>query len=224
MHKIPRAALLRTVLRLVVIVAVAVAANIGLVWVQAQLGEPATPGARLMLTGILAISLLSYAVLMAIPFVPGVEIGLSLLLMQGAAIAPFVYAATFFGLALAYLVGRFLPFGVLYGLFADIGLRGACDLLETLRPLSRRERLAMLRDQLPRWLGGPLIRYRYLTIALALNIPGNVIIGGGGGIALVAGLSGAFGARAILLTFALAVAPVPLLVGLFGMDAVAWWK
>jgi hypothetical protein len=49
---------------------------------------------------------------------------------------------------------------------------------------------------------------------VALNLPGNTLLGGGGGIALMAGLSGLYPMPAYLTTVAIAVAPVPLLVGL----------
>lgn len=59
-----------------------------------------------------------------------------------------------------------------------------------------------------------LLRHRYLALAVALNLPGNTLLGGGGGIALMAGLSGLYPMPAYLTTVAIAVAPVPLLVGL----------
>ena len=50
-------------------------------------------------------------------------------------------------------------------------------------------------------------------------MPGSGLIGGGGGICLLAGLTGVFAPRATFLTLALAVAPVPLLVWMTGMEA-----
>jgi hypothetical protein len=55
-----------------------------------------------------------------------------------------------------------------------------------------------------------LLRYRYLALALAVNLPGNVILCGGGGIALMAGLSRLFDPLPFLLTILLAVLPVPM--------------
>jgi hypothetical protein len=48
-------------------------------------------------------------------------------------------------------------------------------------------------------------------LALAFNLPGNTLLGGGGGIALAAGMSGLYRPVAYLATVVLAVAPVPLL-------------
>lgn len=217
-------ALFRTGLRLALIVVFALAANMGLNWLQGYFQTMNTPGAQVMLTGIVILSLLLYSILMAIPFVPGVEIGLSLLMMQGPGIAPFVFLATFSGLTLAYLVGRHMPHAVLLGLFSDLGLKSAAALLERLKPLGQEQRLALLQQNLPDWLGKRLVRYRYLTVAIALNIPGNAFIGGGGGIALVAGISRLFSTRAVLVCFALAVSPVPIAVSFFGIDVVGWFE
>jgi hypothetical protein len=217
-------ALLRTGMRVAVILVFVVMANLGLNWLLGQFQTMNTPGAQIMLTGIVVLGLLVYAILMAIPFVPGVEVGVSLLMMQGPDIAPFVFMATFLGLSLAYLVGRYMPYRVLHDLFADLGLKSACRLLEGLEPLDREERLDLMRQRLPNWLGAPFIRYRYLTVAVALNVPGNSFIGGGGGIALTAGLSKTFNNRAMLIWFALAVSPVPLAVYFFGIDMLSWFK
>lgn len=160
--------------------------------------------------------LLAYACFIAVPFVPGIEIGLSLLAIEGARVAPFVYAATVAGLMLAYLAGRHLSYFWLAGRLRGLRLTRAAELLERTAPLSKDERLDLLKARLPGWAAGLAGRYRYLGLALLINLPGSGLIGGGGGICLIAGLSGMFTARVLLLTIALAVAPVPLLVWLFG--------
>ena len=80
------------------------------------------------------LSLLLYALLMVLPFVPGVEIGPSLLVTQGAAVAQFVFLATYSGLAIAYLVGRLLPKRMLHEIFSDISLKRTTQLIERLAP------------------------------------------------------------------------------------------
>ncbi len=217
----PRARL-RLALRFGLILLVAVLVNIGLNKLQSYFAASQSPEMQLALTGIVVLSLLFYAVLMAIPFVPGLEIGMSLLLMQGPSIAPFVFLATFSGLTIAYLVGRYMSYQVLHDLFADLGMQSACGLLERLQPLDQDARLDLLCEKMPGWLGRRLVRYRYLTIAAALNLPGNSFIGGGGGIALLAGFSRLFSTRAILICFALAVSPVPILVYFWGLDVLTW--
>ncbi len=62
------------------------------------------------------------------------------------------------------------------------------------------------------------MRYRYLALAVALNVPGNYLIGGGGGIALFAGVTRLYSIPGFLLTIIVAVAPVPLAVMMFGIE------
>ncbi|WP_226780713.1 hypothetical protein [Oceaniglobus trochenteri] len=166
-------------------------------------------------------ALVLYALLIAVPFVPGVELALMLMWLGGAQMAPAVYVFTLAGLLMAYLAGRFLPLHLLRRFFLDLRLVRACALIDRVAPLSRPRRLALLRQNLPRRLGGLAVRCRYVTLAVLLNIPGNALIGGGGGICLVAGLSGLFGLRAMALTLAVVVLPVPLAVWVFGPSLIA---
>jgi hypothetical protein len=161
--------------------------------------------------------LVVYGLLIAVPFVPGVEIGLALLLIEGGRIAPFVYLATVSGLMLAYLAGARLPYPRLYGLLADLRLRRVCRLLDRVARMNRAERLALLQDRLPGWAGRRAVSQRHILLGSPVNLPGNAVIGGGGGIVLLAGLSGLFAARWVVVTLAVAVAPVPLLVWLFDL-------
>jgi len=175
-----------------------------------------TGDAQTILTGVIIASLLLYTILMAVPFVPGVEIGLSLLMIQGATVAPYVFLATFTGLTISFLIGHYLPASVLRKALEDLGFNRASALIARIEPLGREQRLALIRRRLPAWMAKTVVRYRYLTIAIALNIPGNSIIGGGGGIALITGFSGLFSPVATMITFALAVSPVALAVYYFG--------
>jgi hypothetical protein len=56
------------------------------------------------------------------------------------------------------------------------------------------------------------MRFRWLALALLINMPGNTVIGGGGGIAMAVGYSRTFTYPAFLACAAVAVAPVPALV------------
>jgi hypothetical protein len=64
-------------------------------------------------------------------------------------------------------------------------------------------------------LGNFLLSHRHFTLAVCLNLPGNSVLGGGGGIAALCGLSGQFVWWRFVLTLVIATAPIPLLV-LFG--------
>jgi hypothetical protein len=61
------------------------------------------------------------------------------------------------------------------------------------------------------------MRHFYVALALAVNAPSNSIIGGGGGIVMMAGLSAIFSPLATFLTVAIAVCPVPLAVMSLGL-------
>lgn len=160
--------------------------------------------------------LLLYAGMIAIPFVPGVEIGVTLLLLRGADVAPFVYLATLCGLLLAYFAGRALPYRWLHDAFLDLRLHRACALLDRIAELSPERRLATLRARLPAWLGPYLVRYRYLMLAVALNVPGNSVVGGGGGLCLLAGFSKLYLPGGTIAALALGTLPIPLLVWSLG--------
>lgn len=153
-----------------------------------------------------------YIGLMALPFMPGIEIGLSMLMIFGAKIALLIYSSTLAALMLAYLAGRFMPVPVSARLFDLLGLKRARDLLQQVAALHEHERSAFLLGHVPSRLAPFLLRHRYLALAILINLPGNMLIGGGGGIAMVAGMTRLFSLPVFLLTIAIAVAPVPLLI------------
>lgn len=204
---------LRIALRLAVIVFLSLAVHLLLEWARDH--AQATQNSRLM-AGALVLTFAAYVALTAVLFVPGAEIGLSLIVMQGAQIAPFVYLATVAALMLAFLVGRYVPEAALHRFFLDIRFGAACRLIETVQPLSPRRRLAMLRQRAPALLAPVVTDYRYVLLAVLVNLPGNTLIGGGGGIAMLAGISRLYGPWATLATFMLAVLPVPAFVLIFG--------
>ena len=160
---------------------------------------------------------MAYVGLLATPFVPGAEIGLAMLTAFGAAIAPLIYAATVIAMMLSYTIGRLIPTTVLARLLALLRMRRAAELVARAALRSSDERLAMLLEGAPPRTLALALRHRYVALALALNIPGNALIGGGGGIALMAGLSGIFAPLPTFLAIAVAVSPVPLTVMLLGV-------
>lgn len=207
---------MRMMIRIALILVIAYLAHLGLGFVDHQLNATPSGNMRLAMSGLVLVTLLLYAVLIALPFVPGIEIGISLLMMQGADVAPLVFLATFSGLSIAFLVGQWMPSAMLIRLLEDFHLSKAAALVARLSPLDRQQRLEILSQRPPKRLSKALLRYRYLALALAFNTPGNALIGGGGGIALIAGLTGLFSTRLTLIWIALAVAPFPLLVMIFG--------
>jgi len=158
----------------------------------------------------------AYALLLAVPFVPGVEIGLALLALFGAAAAPLVWSATLAGLTLAFLAGRLLPVRLLVRLLRLLGARGlAADFAAADRLTGPARARALLRHA-PKGAARIFLRHESLALALLFNLPGNAVIGGGGGIAMIAGLSRVYSPARFVAVTALAIAPVPAAVALFG--------
>ena len=169
---------------------------------------------------VIMLSTAAYAVLLAIPFVPGVEIGLAIITLLGPKIVPLVYLATVCGLMLSYLAGRLIPLSVLSRVLTELRLARVATLLAQMTNMSREERLRHLLEKAPTSVLPFLLRNRGLAIVVAINLPGNFVVGGGGGIALVAGISGLFSPVYFLLLVALAVAPVPIAILILGRSVI----
>lgn len=209
---------MKTAIRVAIVIAVALAAHFLFQWIQAR-ASALTPGTRsVVMGGMLTGVVLAYALLIALPFVPGIEIGITLMMMQGPHFAPVVYLATLAGLITAYLAGRFLSYTWLERVFRDMRLKRASDFLQGIQDMDRDQRLNALRDNLPDWCAPLAIRFRYVMLAILVNLPGNFVLGGGGGIFLMAGLSRLFSTWLVVATIALAVLPVPAMVWFFGVD------
>jgi hypothetical protein len=163
-----------------------------------------------------AIAIFVYIVLMALPFCPGIEVGVALLALGGRDVALLVYLATVVALVLPFVVGWFLPPSALVASLSRLGLRRAAESLRQIGPLDGARRLQLLLGQGSPRLARFLVRHRYIAVAIALNTPGNLVIGDGGGIALAAGFSRLFSPFGFALTVAIAVAPVPIVVLLAG--------
>lgn len=208
----------RLLFTITLVVAFVIFVNYFVQWLGLQLQLEVRPSNEHMIHRIIIISIVAYTLLIAIPFVPSVEIGLGLILLLGADLAPLVYLFTIVGLSLGFIVGRLIPEASLQKFLEDLSLTRASRLVETLKAMSTDERLEMLVSRAPARFVPTLVRHRYVSVAVALNIPGNTVIGGGGGIALAAGMSRLFEFWPFLLTLVIAVAPVPLLIVLCGTD------
>ncbi|WP_299375746.1 hypothetical protein [uncultured Tateyamaria sp.] len=205
------------ILKIVLLVGVVALATWGVHIIRDALDLQIQPSNEQQIHKAIMFGAAAYIVLLAIPFVPGAEIGIALLAALGAAIAPLIYVCTVAAMMLAFTVGRFLPIHVLERLLQMLRMRRAADLVARAAPLSQDDRVAMLLDGQSKRVLRLALRYRYVALAVAVNTPGNAIIGGGGGIMMVAGLSGIFSPLATLLTVVLAVSPVPLAILFLGL-------
>ena len=208
----------RRIVIVVCLISLLVAANLVARHFIDVLNFPIRPGNEDTLHRMIMITATLYSVLLAVPFVPGAEIGVALMVMLGPRIALLVYLCTLAGLSLSFILGRLIPLTALIHVAKDLKFERTRKLLEDIEPLDKKERLNFLIGRAPKRLLPMLLRYRYLALAVALNIPGNYIIGGGGGIALFAGTSRLFSVAGFLITIILAVAPVPIAVMIFGAE------
>lgn len=194
------------------------AGNLASEWITSVVDIKVPEGEPSLLRPKVLLSALLYALVLAIPFVPGAEIGIAMMIMAGPEAAVIVYVSTIIGLSLSFLIGRFLPVRTLTSCLKWLGFTRMQRVLDLVEPLSAQDRLAFLISRAPNRFIPFLLRNRHIALAIALNIPGNSLIGGGGGIVLLSGLSNLFTTPAFLLTILIAVAPVPLIVLIFGID------
>ncbi len=185
-------------------------------WLIDFVGMDLGTGAQSQDLQVMVVGIVVYTALMAIPFVPGMEISLGLLALFGPRVAMAVFVATVAALCLSCLIGKILPVSLIATLFGSVGLQRAKGLVQSLQPLSAEQRLEVLIEHAPKRVVPVLLKHRYIAIIVALNMPGNAVIGGGGGIALLAGMSGVFTFPRFLASVSLAALPVPLVVILTG--------
>ncbi len=195
-----------------------IAINFAADWVVGILKIELRPFNEELIHKTLMVSSIIFGLLVAIPFVPGVELGITLIAMFGPPVVFLVYLSTLIGLSISFIIGRLISLRSLVTLFENLKLKRSSQLLNKVEPLKMEDRLEFLISQAPSRLVPFLIRHRYIALAILVNLPGNILIGGGGGISLIAGASRLFSLPGFLITIALAVSPVPLAILIFGKE------
>jgi hypothetical protein len=165
---------------------------------------------NLMIT-VLWFSVAAYVIWMAMPFVPGIELGLALMVLLGPMGVVLVYLCTLLSLSLSFAIGRLIPLKPFSRFLGWLHLCKAQNLVLQLEPLNSEERLDLLLRTAPSRVIPFLLKHRYLMIAVILNLPGNALIGGGGGIGLIAGMSRLYPFPKYILFVGLAITPLPIL-------------
>lgn len=143
--------------------------------------------------------LFAYVVLIAVPFVPGAELGLLLIAVFGVPIVGHVYLATVLALVLSFSVGRCVPESMLFRILTRLDARALLNGSDNQRSSGRP------------WVDR-ILQHRCVTLIILINTPGNSLLGGGGGIALAAGASRLFSWREFVSSVLIGVAPVPMIV------------
>ena len=205
----------RSARRIALLIALLVAANYAGSHLAAWLGETLKGSGVLARWGTAALAL-AYALFLAVPFLPGAEIGMMLMAIHGPSVALLVYLSTVTGLAIAFFAGRLVPLSAAARVARRLRRTRTARLLDEFDAMDRSERLDRLMRTAPHRAVPFLLRHRYVALALALNVPGNSVVGGGGGLALVAGSTRLFSVAGFMVAVALAVSPVPLAFYLFG--------
>lgn len=202
--------LLQRVLRFGIIVALVLAIQGLGEWVSVQTQLELSARENAMFGAVALMLVLAYTITMAVPFVPGIEIGLAIMLVFGPQVFLVVYACTQVALLLSFVAGRVVPLSRLAALAGWLQFHGMQSWLGRLEPLTPEKRLeSMVRCAPRRWVQ-KLIEHRYLALAILINLPGNAVVGGAGGIGLVAGMSRVFGLWRYVFVVALATTPVPI--------------
>jgi len=157
------------------------------------------------------ILLIVYAICMMLPYLPAIELGLILLAMLDIQGILILYLVTVAALTISYAIGRTIPVSVLQTLFRFLHLKKASELFCARGECDESEQINRFIEHAPKRMVPFLLKHRYGVLAVLVNTPGNMIIGGAGGIAMVSGLSRVFGPVKFVATVLLAVSPLPLI-------------
>lgn len=176
-------------------------------WLNFQLW----PSQDIMIETALWVSILIYILWMAMPFMPGIELGISLMAMLGAKGVFLVYLCTLLSLSLSFAIGKLIPVKAFSSFLGWLHMRKTQDLICQLEPLNSREKIEFLLKNVPSSILPHVLKHRYLLIAVSLNLPGNALIGGGGGISMIAGTSGLYSFPKYILLVSIAITPIPIL-------------
>lgn len=200
------------VLKMIVVFSIVFAANVATTWYIESLDVQIWPESKEIVDRAVLAAVATYIVLMVLPFLPAIEIGLVLMTMLGPKGVLVVYACTVTALIIAFGIGRLIPAQPLIGFLVWLRLEKAATVFTEFDATPADKRLVFIAERGPAGVFPSLVRHRYWLLALLLNIPGNAVIGGGGGIAMMAGLSRLYSFPLYLLTISLGVLPGPIII------------
>jgi len=155
---------------------------------------------------------LIYAICMILPFMPAIELGLILLAMLDIHGILMLYLVTVFSLSISYTIGSLVPGQVLKRLFQFLHFYKAADLLCARSECNEKQQINRFLEHAPKRLIPFLLRHRYFVFGVAVNTPGNMLLGGAGGIAMMSGVSRLFNFRTFVLAVMISVLPLPVIV------------
>ncbi len=200
------------IIKVLILIGALVFLNFGGGWIANQIEFQLYPRHEPMLNIIILGSFALYILLMTLPFMPGIEIGLALMLFLGAKGVFIIYCCTLIALSISYAIGRKIPPTLFAKALDWLYLKKARTLVIDMAHMPHNERVRFLQDKAPSRIAPYLLKHRYLTIAALLNLPCNALIGGGGGIGIISGMSGIMTYPRYLTLVAIAISPVPLMI------------
>ncbi len=203
-------------IKLLLLIVVVVLLNSGGGWLAHQINFQLYPRHEPSLHILILGSFALYILLMTLPFMPGIEIGLTLMLFLGSKGVILVYLCTLIALSISFLIGRKIPLQNFAKFLDWLYLKKARDLVLEMEPLPPDGRVNLLHKKAPIKIAPHFLKHRYLTTAALINLPCNAVIGGGGGIGLIVGMSGLITYPRYLLLIAVAISPVPIAILLKG--------
>jgi len=180
-------------------------------WVGRQLNIQVWPHSAQQIDIAITMLFLAYVVCMVLPFMPAIELGLILLMMLDIKGIIFLYSLTIIALSISFWLGRLVPIRWLLGLFNFLHFDRASKLFNEMSQSDEKKRLDILIYNAPKSVIPAMLKHRYWVIAIALNMPGNALIGGGGGIGMISGMSRILNYPCYFLTVLIAVMPLPLI-------------
>jgi hypothetical protein len=199
-----------TLIRLAFVIALIVALNIGVSQGIELLGLQFYPSHLQLIEWAIIIGFIAYTCLMIIPFLPGIEIGLALMMLLGPAGVVLVYLCTLFAMSVGFVIGNYMPATWLASLLEWLRLSKAAALLLAFDATPPAQRLDFIAQNASNRAISALARRRFLVLVALINLPGNALIGGAGGIALLAGLSRVYSFPKYLALISIATLPGPI--------------
>ncbi|NOX75742.1 MAG: hypothetical protein GXP17_03825 [Gammaproteobacteria bacterium] len=146
---------------------------------------------------------LAYTLMLAIPYMPSMTLGLLMMATFGNEGILAAWLCTMMGLNLSFAGGRYLT------------INHCLKTVDSKKRLARWIHYVQRRvEERPGWA-------RHIAIATLLNLPGNSLLGGGGGIAMFCGTLRSISWPCFVVTVAIATAVLPLLIyfGLLSLDS-----
>jgi hypothetical protein len=201
-----------TAAKLSTIVALIILANAGASWLIDRFEIQIWPEHLEIVDRAVLIGVIVYIALMATPFLPGIEVGLALMMMLGPKGVLVTYICTLVALTISFGLGRLFPTHLLVSFLQWLNLTRAAVLLKSFDATPPERRLEFLGEKAPTQAIPALLRRRYLMLALLLNLPGNALIGGGGGIGMMAGMCRLYSFPKYFFLILVAILPGPILV------------